>query len=311
MDLPLVSVICVNYNQADFIEEAVSSVFNQTYRNIELIIVDDNSTDTSKKVINDIKSLHPEVIIILLKTNSGICKSFNTGFNKAKGMFIIDLAADDILQPDRIKKGVNEFQKKGNEYGVNFTNAAFINESSQITGHHFKMNNLNITEEYVPEGDIYKHLLKKYIVCAPTMMTRRSVYKNLNGYDENLLYEDFDFWVRSSKATKYCFINEVLVHKRIHYGSLSTHQYKKNSLFSFSTYKVCLKAELLNETLDDKKALISRVQYELKKTIQFHNWKLAIEFSRIIVRNTNSPITKILYSGLISALILISGYRNP
>ena len=311
MDLPLVSVICVNFNQADYIEEAVSSVFNQTYKNIELIIVDDNSIDNSKETIDKIKTLHPGITIIMLKTNSGICKAFNSGFHISKGEYIIDFAADDVLLPERIKEGVEKLQEKGNEYGVNFTNAAFINETSQTTGYHFKINNRGITQEHVPEGEIYKDLLEKYFICAPSMMTRRSVMETLNGYDENLLYEDFDFWVRSAKITKYCFTNKILVHKRIHHDSLSTHQYKKNSQLLISTYEVCLKAESLNESDIERKALITRVQYELKKALQFYNWKVATNFSQIILRNTNSLITKIFYSGLKSALSFISGYHNP
>jgi glycosyltransferase involved in cell wall biosynthesis len=311
MDLPLVSVICVNYNQGEYIEEAVSSVFNQSYKNIELIIVDDNSEDSSKETINKIKTLHPEITILMLETNSGICKAFNSGFRKSKGEYIIDLAGDDVLLPGRIQEGIEKLQEKGIEYGINFTNAAFINKSSQTKGYYFKINNRGITQEHVPEGGIYKDLLEKYIICAPTMMTRRSVFEDLNGYDETLLYEDFDFWVRSAKITKYCFSNKILVQKRIHPNSLSTHQYKKNSQLLISTYEVCLKAELLNETELDRKALITRVQYELKKALQYYNWKVATKFSQIIIRNTNSTITKICCSGLKSALSLISGYRNP
>ena len=311
MDLPLVSVICVNYNQAEYIEDAISSVLTQSYKNIELIIVDDHSLDSSKETINSIRIRNPEIRIVMLEKNSGICKAFNSGFRISNGEYIIDLAADDILLPDRIKEGIKEFQEKGIKYGVNFTNAAFINNSAQTTGFQYKINGQGITEDYVPEGSIYRELLEKYTICAPTMMTRRSVLEALHGYDETLFYEDFDFWVRSSRITNYCFTNKILVKKRIHHDSLSTHQYKKNSKLLISTLQVCLKAESLNETDTEKKALISRTQYELKKALQFYNWEVGIKFSEIILRNTNSIASKIFYSVLKSALSLISGYHNP
>src|SRR5688500_3802276 len=101
---PLVSVICLCYNQARFIREAVASVFAQSYRNVELIIVDDASTDNSASVIRAMVAENPAIRCLLLNQNVGNCKAFNKGLTLSKGDYIIDLAADDVLVPQRIER---------------------------------------------------------------------------------------------------------------------------------------------------------------------------------------------------------------
>src|SRR5687767_6161263 len=103
---PLVSVICLCYNQARFVREAVASVLAQTYPHVELIIVDDASTDDSAAVIRSIVQDNPAIRCLVLEKNVGNCKAFNTGLSLAKGDYIIDLAADDLLLPRRIESGV-------------------------------------------------------------------------------------------------------------------------------------------------------------------------------------------------------------
>src|SRR5688572_16900954 len=110
MDQPLVSVVCLCYNHAAFVKEAVQSVMGQTYPNIELILVDDASRDNSAAVIEELQRQYPSIKVILLKNNVGNCKAFNQALAESKGAYIIDLAADDILMPDRIKQGVEFFQ---------------------------------------------------------------------------------------------------------------------------------------------------------------------------------------------------------
>jgi hypothetical protein len=116
------------------------------------------------------------------------------------------------------------------------------------------------------------------------MMMRRSVLEELNGYDETLAYEDFDFWVRSSRSYKYCFSEEPLVKKRILPGSLSSRQYVPNSSILASTYKVCLKAEKLNRNRQEHLALARRAAYEARQAIISGNFALALKFLLLIER---------------------------
>jgi glycosyltransferase involved in cell wall biosynthesis len=309
MPIPLVSVICISHNHEPFIHEAIKSVLHQSYENIEIIAVDDGSNDNSQRIIKDLDQKYSQIQSILLDTNIGNCKAFNIGLSRAKGDFVIDLAADDVLLPERIKEGLVEFNRKGHEYGVNFSDAAYINSSGHLIGYHYKRDKNNRLIKKVPEGNIYKDLLARYFICTPTMMTRKSIYDQLGGYDENLYYEDFDFWIRSGKITKYCYTDKVLVNKRILKNSLSSRQYIKNSKILQSTYKVCLKAEQLNETDEDRKALTQRVFFEFRKALFSGNRQIAYNLSCILKRNIDPGIKKSFITAINTILKIVGRYE--
>jgi len=99
---PLVSIICLSYNHAQFVEEALNSVLVQTYKNIELLIADDCSPDDSKSVIENWLKNHPKVVFVANTTNLGNTKTFNKMLALSKGEYVMDLAADDVLLPNCI-----------------------------------------------------------------------------------------------------------------------------------------------------------------------------------------------------------------
>ena len=125
---PLVTVICLCYNQERFVRQSIDSVLAQSYSNIELIVVDDASTDASVEAIKERIKLHPGIKFIALPENSGNCRGFNTGLRHAGGEYVIDLAADDILMPERIRIGVEALRKAGDKFGVHFSDAYWISE---------------------------------------------------------------------------------------------------------------------------------------------------------------------------------------
>src|SRR5690606_13761265 len=200
MQLPVVSVICVCYNQGRFVSEAITSVLRQSYPRVQLVVVDDGSQDNSVEIIRACVDDHPEIAFLPLSENSGYCKAFNEALRHATGAFVIDLAADDILAPDRIKKGVEALQAAGEPYGVHFCDADWIDE----TGKHLFRHSDRFPHDTIPEGDVYRALIERFFICSPTMMFRREVIERLGGYDESLAYEDFDFWIRSSRDFYYC-----------------------------------------------------------------------------------------------------------
>ncbi|MBR9999842.1 MAG: glycosyltransferase family 2 protein [Cyclobacteriaceae bacterium] len=288
MDLPLVSVICLCYNHARFIKESLESVLAQDYSPVEIIVVDDKSSDMSRQIIEEIALGNPEIRTIFLENNQGNCKAFNTGFRASSGKYIIDLAADDILMPERIRTGVACMERSDESFGVHFTDAAYIDENAVFLRTHYKKDHAGNLIEHVPEGDIYRELLARYFICSPTMMIKRIVLEVLGGYDENLAYEDFDFWVRSSRKYKYCFTDEVLVKKRLVRGSLSSRQYTASSRILASTYRVCIKAERLNRNRSEHLALAKRAAYEGRQAILSGNFVQAMNFMSLIDR---LPIT--------------------
>jgi glycosyltransferase involved in cell wall biosynthesis len=206
---PLVTVVCVCYNQADYVEYALTSVLNQTYTSIELIVVDDASTDHSWPLICDFAERHPGVRVLQNAQNSGNCMAFNRGLALAKGKYLIDLAADDLLLPERVARQVALFESLTESYGVIFGNVELIDKWGISLGYFYPADAGHTGHHSIPSGDIYEAIVRRSFISAPSMMMRKQVLTALGGYDESLSYEDFDFWVRSARRYQYYFQSAV------------------------------------------------------------------------------------------------------
>ncbi|MBB6610989.1 glycosyltransferase [Pontibacter sp. Tf4] len=276
MSQPLVSIICLCYNHERFLEEALDSVLVQTYDNLELIIVDDCSTDNSPAIIEEYCRRNPQLRYISTGKNVGNTKAFNTGWRESKGEFVIDFATDDVLLPDRVGKQVNQFRKLGQNFGVVYSDAAYINDRSNHLYLH--------SHKYRPaaEGNVFQEVLERYFICPPTMMMRRTVLEELNGYDETLAYEDFDFWVRSSRNWNYSYLPEVTTKRRLHAASLSQRYYSSDGKMLRSTLKVCQKAADLIRTDEEKAALVKLLKYEIRHAYLTDHFPEAAQFLELL-----------------------------
>mgnify|MGYP003575948769 CR=1 FL=1 len=280
---PLVSVICLCYNHSHYVVEAMASVLRQSYNNCELIVVDDASSDESVDVIERFRQLNPSVKFIRLSKNAGNCRAFNHGLRISRGEFIIDLAAEDVLMPERIEEGLKAFQRAGTEYGVNFTDAEYIDADGTLLYRHSD----RFPHHTVPQGDVYKELIQRYFICPPSMMFSRKVMDHLRGYDESLAYEDFDFWIRSSREFKYCYTPQVLVKKRILANSLSSRQFVRGRGRNHqqTTYMVCEKIYYLNRNREERRALAARLVYEMKSSVNMLHFRIFLKFAYLFFKN--------------------------
>lgn len=282
MNSPLVSVVCLCYNQAAFVEESIRSVLNQTYGNIQIVVVDDASTDGSVDIIRKLAHENPTLTVLALPENAGNCKAFNMGLALCKGDFIIDFATDDVMLPERIERQVGHFSALDESYGVSFTDAIYINEKGKTIRDHNSYLLRKGLIKTIPEGDVYGELLQRYFVASPTMMVRRTVMDALQGYDESLSYEDFDFWIRSSRNFKYAFLNEKLTKIRRSKRSMSSGWYLPGDSQLHSTYLVCKKAQLLNRSEEESLALAKRLKYELRQSVFSGNQGEAVLFYELL-----------------------------
>ena len=272
MTHPLVSIICLCYNHERFISEALNSVLAQTYANLEIIIVDDSSTDNSVAIIKEYCLRNPQLKFISTGNNIGNCAAFNKAWQISKGEFIIDFATDDVLFPDRVEKQVAAFQKLDMQYGVVYTDAVYIDDNSRVLKQHNQHDSQGRLLSFAPSGNIFSELLSRYFICPPTMMMRRNVFEKLEGYDETLAYEDFDFWVRSSRLFHYYYLDVVTTKRRLHGTSLSRDFYKPGSRLLRSTIKVCKKAVKLVQNQKEKAALVKRVRFEARHAFLTRNY---------------------------------------
>jgi len=271
----LVSVICLCHNQALFVKEAIFSVLQQSYQSIELIVVDDASTDGCKEIISQIVEENPHIQFINITQNTGNCKAFNQGFRASNGQYVIDFSADDVFVIDRVKRQVDEFSSLDSTYGVVYSDALYIDQFGKPTGKH------SDRFEQRPSGDIYADLVERYFVCPPTMMIKRDVLETLGGYDEHLMYEDFDFWVRSSRICKYHYLNELTTQKRELPNSHGGKFHSKAHAIHYSTYAVCQKILELNSNEREDEALANRIYTEIKISFFTENFELVGKYAKL------------------------------
>lgn len=173
--LPLVSVVIVNYNYAQFLGEAARSVFSQTYANIEIIIVDDASTDASGDVLEDIGRSHPGVKIVRREKNGGQSLATKTGFETSSGEYIVFLDADDVLLPHFVETHV--FVHLSLRVPVGFTTS----DMAQASRQRIATGTLQYFSEYVKSG-IGKspEMLRRIDVHAPDIWSTQLPLGNIS-----------------------------------------------------------------------------------------------------------------------------------
>ena len=279
---PLVTVIGIAYNHAPFILEALESLWAQSYTNIEVILMDDGSQDESQSIIRKALTDQEAVRFVAHEKNMGYTQTFNEGLALAKGDYIIDFALDDVMLPDFISQSVEALEKVGDPYGVAFSNAEYIDDQSVVIGNHTDTLLQKGMIQSVPEGDVFTMVLRRYFICTPTMVMKRSVLDRLGGYDPDLAFEDFDFWVRSSRFCHYKYLDKVLMKKRKLPTSMSANrlQHRQNEQLN-SVYLVCEKAFALCKTKTELKALRERLAYEYRQCLRTGYSTLAKQYLQL------------------------------
>lgn len=207
---PLVSVIIPNYNHARFLGDAVRSVLEQTYRPVEIIVVDDGSTDNS----GEVAAGFGEQIRYIYQTNAGLSAARNTGLRAAKGDLIGVLDADDMYEPNFLATLVAALQADPEADGV-YCGYQFVDETNNPLP--------QIENRPVPSADLYTALLDGNFFVPESVFLRRRVYDVVGFFDESLrACEDWDVWLRAAKKFRLIHSPHILTRHRVLAGSMST-----------------------------------------------------------------------------------------
>jgi glycosyltransferase involved in cell wall biosynthesis len=199
---PTISVIIPTYNRGDLIEKSIRSVLNQSYGDLELIVVDDGSTDKTEEVVKAIDD--SRVIFIKNKNNKGGAAARNIGIKVAKGDFIGFQDDDDEWLPKKLEKQIKILQKSSSDVGVVYTGFWRVKENKYIY--------IPLKSKEVKEGDIHKSLLEGSFVSTQTMLLRKECFKTTGLFDENLpRLQDWELAIRLSKNYLFKLIDEPLV----------------------------------------------------------------------------------------------------
>ncbi len=198
----LISIVIPCYNQAQFLAEAVRSVIHQTYKDWEIIVVNDGSTDDTRIVAESLaREYHKSRISIINQSNQGLANSRNRGIQAAKGKYILPLDADDMLHPLMLQKTAGLLESRP-EISIAYTDMQMFGAENRVANFgSFDLNRL-LCHNIIPYCSLY----------------RREVWKETGGYNPNMIwgYEDWDFWIscaergyRGEKVSELLFLYRV------------------------------------------------------------------------------------------------------
>lgn len=243
MDLK-VSVILTTFNGVSrgYLKEAIESVLSQTYKNYELIIVDDGSTDETKDVCREyLDNLRVKYIY---QDNKGLAIARNTGILHSSGSFVCFIDDDDVWEREKLQRQIDFFIKNNNsKIGMIYTAAEYIDEKGKGLG-----------IRYVPaKGDIYKTLLFKgnIITCPSSVMIKKEVLEKVGILKVDMKsLEDLELWFRISQKYHVYSINDDLVKYRLHQNRITASHYKREEFYELLLYYTLLQNEKgINENI--------------------------------------------------------------
>jgi glycosyltransferase involved in cell wall biosynthesis len=216
-----ISICIPTYNGEPYIELALQSVLQQTFKDFELIVIDDESTDATYERVAAISDHR-----LRLEKNStrlGLVENWNRCIHLASGEYLCIFHQDDLMEPNNIQKKV-ELLNSNPSVGLVFSQIKCIDSVGEVLGVHeniFLHNNDSIIEGF----DFFRYLLiDGNFVSCPSVMVRTDLYNKWGGFDPRLMYTpDFEMWLRLALHTSIAYLSDPLVYWRRHSNQESNH----------------------------------------------------------------------------------------
>jgi glycosyltransferase involved in cell wall biosynthesis len=243
-----VSVIIPTYNRADKVCRAISSIIDQTYKDIEIIVIDDASTDTTIKRLDEFGS---QIKIIRHEKNMGVSAARNSGIRTAKGEYIALLDSDDYWLPEKL------------EVQIAFFNAnpdAVICQARELWIRHGRRVNPG-NKHLKPSGDIFIPSLKLCLVSPSAVMFKKSLLDEVGMFDEEFpVCEDYDLWLRITYRYPVYLIEQDLLVKEGGAPDQLSASIKGMDMYRIKSMANLYKKGVLNDT--QTKALLTELEYK-------------------------------------------------
>lgn len=212
MNQPLVSIITPSYQQDKFIQETIESVLSQDYPNLEHIVIDGGSTDSTVEILQSYNYLGERFRWVSEK-DRGQSHAINKGLDMAKGEIIGWLNSDDTYMPHAVKRAVSALQQNP-KWGMVYGRANYTDEQGEVLG------------PYPVEPFNRKRLYEGCIICQPAAFIRKEVFDTVGKIDEQFHFcMDYELWMRISKHYPIGFIKNVLATSRMHKDSKTMTKY--------------------------------------------------------------------------------------
>ncbi len=283
---PLVSIGVPYFNSQNYIIHTLESIKNQTYANIELLLINDCCTDDSQAMVDDWIGINHDrfanVIQIINVGNKGLAWSCKAMQEASNGIFFSKLDSDDIILPEKIEKQV-EFMLDDPEVAMVYSNTLLIDSNGNLIEEDYftKQHFTNVLYGIAPSGNIFHRLLMEDFIPNPAVLIRKSMLAAVGGYDENLFAEDWDMWLRIAKEYPVKYMKGFYSQYRIHPGSLM-----RNNTSLIKVYSSLIKAHLKHKGISK----------EFDKIIAKHLFTYTIGLYRFGVIDKNSLKTNLHFN---------------
>ena len=210
----LVSIIIPYFNDPNNIRLCIQSVLAQSYSKLEIIIIDDENSSNSKKILKNISKIDKKIKVISTKKNKGVSFARNLGIRKSNGKFIAFLDSDDLWKKNKIKNQIIEIKKRNLD--ICYSDFKTINENRSFF---YKVK--------LPKKLDYDDLLKACPICCSSIIIRSEILKK-NQFSKLKTKEDYELWLRLSKKNfKFGGVNKYLTFYHIRKNSLSSYHFNK------------------------------------------------------------------------------------
>lgn len=220
--MPKISVVFTSYNHREYLEEALEGIINQSFKDFELIIIDDCSTDGSQDILKNYV-VDPRVKLFLLEKNTGsYVYSSNLGASKASAEYIIFAQCDDYAEKTQLDK-LFRFSQIYPQIGVIFSSSEFVDKKGRSLGSDFNSREKRFKRHCCKDTIIPGSLMSKFLLhsCViPNLsaaLIKRSLFEKLKGLSPNyFVLADWDFWLKMSLECDFFYIRECLNNFRQH-----------------------------------------------------------------------------------------------
>lgn len=222
----MITIIMPAYNCEKFIKQAVQSVISQTYEDWKLIIIDDCSTDGTRRLATELAAGDARIELLCNEKNQGVSRTRNRGIKEAKTEWIAFLDSDDAWDKEKLAKQVA--LTEGNPQAeFTFTGSAFMRESGELMDAVFQ----------VPERVTRRKLLKQNVISCSSVMIKRELLLRHPMPEGKEIHEDFAVWLTVLSEIEYAYgINEPLLTYRVYQGSKSGNK-RKAARMNWNTYR--------------------------------------------------------------------------
>ena len=205
---PVVTVVIPVYNGENYLHEAIDSVLQQTFKDVEVIVVDDGSTDSTGSIVEHYAEQHPALVRGLRKENGGTATALNAGIRAAKGKYVAWLSHDDRFVPHKLETQLRILREQPEVVGI-YSDYAYIDAAGKQIG--------GARSTVYPPTQMMRHLLQCVFINGSTLLIERRCFEEVGYFDETLRYtHDAMMWLKLVDSYQLAYCPETLSAYRLH-----------------------------------------------------------------------------------------------